>query len=97
MLPVTEVVAVAARSLDKAKAFVKETGIEGKAKAYGSYDELLDDANIQAVYIPLPGEGHTLSMHDLGVEGASESLVKLGKHQQSSVGKAFFGMLGLCL
>ncbi|KAK9809491.1 hypothetical protein WJX73_004296 [Symbiochloris irregularis] len=49
-----EVVAVAARSLDKAKAFIKETGIEGKAKAYGSYDELLDDANIHAVYIPLP-------------------------------------------
>lgn len=47
--------AVAGRSLEKAESFKKEFGFE---KAYGSYDELLNDAAVQAVYIPLPNELH---------------------------------------
>ncbi len=50
-----ELYAIAGRSLDKAEAFKAEFGFE---KAYGSYDELLDDPAVQAVYIPLPNNLH---------------------------------------
>lgn len=47
--------AVASRSLDNAEKFAKELGIP---KAYGSYEELLQDPEIDAVYIPLPNHLH---------------------------------------
>lgn len=47
--------AVAGRSIEKAEAFKNEFGFE---KAYGSYDELLADSNVEAIYIPLPNELH---------------------------------------
>lgn len=47
--------AVASRSLDNAKAFADELGIP---KAYGSYEDLLHDPAIDAVYIPLPNHLH---------------------------------------
>ena len=46
-----ELYAIAGRSLEKAQKFASEYGI---GKAYGSYEELLSDANVQAVYVPLP-------------------------------------------
>lgn len=50
-----EVVAVASRSLEKAKNFAEECNIP---TAYGSYEELLNDDTIEAVYIPLPNHLH---------------------------------------
>ena len=50
-----ELYAIAGRSLEKAQRFASEYGI---GKAYGSYDELLADENIQAVYVPLPNDIH---------------------------------------
>ena len=50
-----EVTAVASRSLDKAQAFAKEVGIP---TAYGSYEELLADPNVDAIYNPLPNSMH---------------------------------------
>ncbi|MCR5581481.1 MAG: Gfo/Idh/MocA family oxidoreductase [Pseudobutyrivibrio sp.] len=50
-----ELYAIAGRSMDKARAYQKEFGF---AKAYGGYDELLDDSEVQAVYIPLPNDLH---------------------------------------
>lgn len=47
--------AVASRDLEKAKAFADELGL---AKAYGSYEELLDDPDIDAVYNALPNSMH---------------------------------------
>ena len=47
--------AIAGRSLEKAQAFQREFGFE---KAYGSYDALLSDPQVEAVYIPLPNELH---------------------------------------
>jgi predicted dehydrogenase len=51
----TEVVAVASRSLDKAKAFAAQFSIP---KAYGSYEELLADPEVEVVYNPLPNHLH---------------------------------------
>jgi predicted dehydrogenase len=49
------VTAIASRDVDKAKRAASELGI---AKAYGSYDELLADPEIDAVYNPLPNDMH---------------------------------------
>ena len=40
---------MASRSLEKAQAFIKETGLEGTAKALGSYEELINDKSIDAL------------------------------------------------
>ncbi len=50
-----ELHAVASRSLTKAQEFAQLNAIPN---AYGSYEELLQDAAIQAVYIPLPNDQH---------------------------------------
>jgi predicted dehydrogenase len=49
------VTAIASRDKARAKSAAAELGIE---KAYGSYQELLSDRNIDAVYIPLPNHLH---------------------------------------
>jgi predicted dehydrogenase len=46
---------IASRSLAKAEAAASDLGC---AKAYGSYEALLDDPEIDAVYIPLPNSLH---------------------------------------
>lgn len=54
-----EVVAVAARSLERAQHFGKTHDVE---KAYGSYDELLQDPEVQVVYVATIHTSHaTLS------------------------------------
>ena len=50
-----ELCAVAGRRLEKAQAFRDEFGFR---KAYGSYEELLADPEVEAVYIPLPNDLH---------------------------------------
>ena len=50
-----ECYAVASRSLDKAQKFAETFGFE---KAYGSYDELLADPNVELVYIATPHSHH---------------------------------------
>jgi predicted dehydrogenase len=51
----SEIAAIASRDLKKAKDAARKLGI---AKAYGSYEELLADAEIEAVYNPLPNHLH---------------------------------------
>ena len=50
-----EVVAIASRDLKRGRAAAKQLGI---AKAYGSYDELFEDPEIEAIYNPLPNHLH---------------------------------------
>ncbi|QQR36807.1 Gfo/Idh/MocA family oxidoreductase [Devosia oryziradicis] len=51
----SEVVAIASRDLAKAQAAAAELGI---AKAYGSYEDLFADPDIDAIYNPLPNHLH---------------------------------------
>ncbi len=48
-------VAVGSRDRARAEAYAREHGIE---RAYGSYDELVQDPDVQAVYISLPNDSH---------------------------------------
>lgn len=51
----SEVVAIASRDINKAREAAHTLGIP---KAYGSYDELLADPDVEAVYNPLPNDLH---------------------------------------
>jgi len=62
------VTAIASRQLEKAQAAARRLGIE---KTYGSYEELLADPDVDAVYLPLPNHLH--------VPWAIKAL-KAGKH-----------------
>src|SRR5438034_979398 len=53
--PKVELVAVASRDQARAEAYAREWGIE---RAYGSYDALLEDPELEAVYISLPNTLH---------------------------------------
>jgi predicted dehydrogenase len=50
-----EVVAIASRDLERARNAAEQSGIP---KAYGSYEELLVDGEIDAIYNPLPNHLH---------------------------------------
>src|SRR4051812_28873609 len=51
----SEVTAIASRDLEKARTIAATMGI---AHAYGSYEALLDDPDIDAIYNPLPNHLH---------------------------------------
>jgi predicted dehydrogenase len=53
--PDVDLLAVASRDQRRAEAYAREWGIE---RAYGSYEALLADPDIEAVYIPLPNSMH---------------------------------------
>ncbi len=50
-----EVIAVASRDEARADEYAREHGIE---RAYGTYEALLDDSDVEAVYISLPNSMH---------------------------------------
>lgn len=54
-LPETECWAVASRSLERAEAFAREYGF---ARAYGSYEELVRDPEVELVYVATPHSHH---------------------------------------
>jgi predicted dehydrogenase len=51
----SEVVAIASRDIAKARSAANRLGIP---RAYGSYQELIDDPDIEAIYNPLPNHLH---------------------------------------
>ncbi|NEE03711.1 Gfo/Idh/MocA family protein [Phytoactinopolyspora halotolerans] len=61
-----DIVGIASRDADRAAAAAAQLGLR---RSYGSYQELLDDPEIEAVYIPLPNNLHaewTLRAADAG-------------------------------
>jgi predicted dehydrogenase len=66
--PQIQLVSVASRDLAKAQAFAQQYGLP---KAHGSYEALLQDPDIEAVYIPLPNTMHA----DWAIRAA-----QMGKH-----------------
>ncbi|XP_076900606.1 putative oxidoreductase At4g09670 [Bidens hawaiensis] len=50
--------AIGSRSLDKAIAFASECHFPESTNLYGSYGAMLDDPDVDAVYIPLPSSLH---------------------------------------
>jgi len=68
LLPTATVVACSARSLDSAKAFAKNHGIE---KSYGSYNELVNDPEVDIVYV---GNVHSFRRQ------IGEMVLKANKH-----------------
>ena len=50
-----ELYAIAGRNIEKAERFKEDYGFE---VAYGSYEELVNDRDVEAVYIPLPNDLH---------------------------------------
>lgn len=54
-LPEVELYAVGSRTYERAKAFAEEWGFE---KAYGSYEEMLSDPQVELVYVATPHSHH---------------------------------------
>jgi predicted dehydrogenase len=54
--PKVDLLAIASRDKARAESFAREWSIE---RAYGSYEELLADSDVEAVYIPLPNNLHS--------------------------------------
>jgi D-xylose 1-dehydrogenase (NADP+, D-xylono-1,5-lactone-forming) len=50
-----DVVAVASRAAERAEAYARDHGI---GRAHGAYEALLEDSDVEAVYIPLPNSMH---------------------------------------
>ncbi|VVA38830.1 PREDICTED: oxidoreductase [Prunus dulcis] len=58
LAPNSTLYAIASRSIEKAQKFAGNNGLSGTVKTYGSYDQLLDDPCVDAVYMPLPTSLH---------------------------------------
>jgi predicted dehydrogenase len=56
--PTAEVAAIASRSGDKARLFAADNGLPAGTRLHGSYEALLDDPDIDAIYLPLPTSLH---------------------------------------
>jgi predicted dehydrogenase len=71
------VVAIGSRSAEKASAAARELGIPN---AYGSYEELIEDPNVEAIYNPLPNHLHvpwTIRAMDAGKHVLCEKPIAL--------------------
>jgi predicted dehydrogenase len=86
--PDIEIVAIASRNLKRAKAAAAELGIP---KAYGSYEELLADPGIEAVYNPLPNHLHvplTLAAARAGKHVLCEKPIAISAKEAAKLKKA---------
>ncbi|GMP80071.1 hypothetical protein CsSME_00035309 [Camellia sinensis var. sinensis] len=58
LAPNASISAIGSRSIDKASKFASDNGFPASAKVYGSYEAVLDDPEVDAVYVPLPTSLH---------------------------------------
>lgn len=96
----TEIAAISSRSLEHAQAAATQLGIP---RAYGSYEELLADPDIDAIYNPLPNDLHvpwTLRAAEAGkhvlcekpialTAPEAESLLEAEQRYNVRIGEAF--------
>jgi predicted dehydrogenase len=96
----SSVVAIASRSLAKAKETADELGIP---TAYGSYEELIADPRVDAIYNPLPNQAHvpwTIKAAEAGkhvlcekpislTAAEAESLLRVRERTSVKIGEAF--------
>jgi predicted dehydrogenase len=96
----TEVVAIASRDAERARRAADELGIP---KAYGSYEELLADPDIEVVYNPLPNHlhvpwtakaaeagKHVLCEKPIGMDAAeARKLIAIRDRTGVTIGEAF--------
>jgi len=88
-----EIVAIASRDKKRAEACAKQFGIP---KAYGSYEELLADPTIEAIYNPLPNHLHvpiTLAAAKAGKHVLCEKPIALSAKEAKKLLKAPSGIL----
>ena len=81
----SEINAIASRNIEKAQRAAETLGI---AKAYGSYEELLADPEIEAVYNPLPNHLHvpwTIKAAEAGKHVLCEKPIGLNAHEAQSL------------
>lgn len=52
------VAAASSSSVDRAKDFLIDVGASSSAKAYGSYEELVKDADVDIIYVSTPHSHH---------------------------------------
>ena len=79
--PAVQVVAAASRRLDSAVAFAAAQGI---ARAHGSYEALLPDGAVDAIYLPLPNSLHAewaIRAAEAGKHVLCEKPLALGRAQ----------------
>ena len=84
----SEVVAIASRDAMQADAAAKQLGIP---RAFGSYEELLADPEIDAVYIPLPNDLHaewTIKAAEAGKHVLCEKPLAISAAQASEMADA---------
>ncbi|KAK9950995.1 hypothetical protein M0R45_006457 [Rubus argutus] len=58
LAPNSTLYAIGSRSMEKAHKFAANNGLPETVKIYGSYDQVLDDPCVDAVYMPLPTSLH---------------------------------------
>ncbi|KAJ7960059.1 Oxidoreductase family, NAD-binding rossmann fold protein [Quillaja saponaria] len=58
LAPNSTLYAIGSRSIDKAKKFAAMNKLSDAVKIYGSYNQVLNDPGVDAVYIPLPTSLH---------------------------------------
>lgn len=56
--PNATLIAIGSRSLEKATAFAAEQGLPAPVRVYGSYEAVVEDNAVDAMYIPLPTALH---------------------------------------
>ncbi len=83
-----EITAIASRDFDKARETAASLGI---AKAYGAYEDLLSDPDVDAVYVPLPNHLHvpwTLKAMEAGKHVLCEKPVAMSASEARSLAEA---------